>query len=82
MHAAVMTPCDQTQNMLHHNIVEPGSIARKSKILHDVTTALPNIRFEWSGILRLMIPTSKGACYEDVQFRVTDDTDCGTTNPT
>jgi hypothetical protein len=52
MHVAVMIPCDQAQNTIHHNIAELKDMARRSKILHarDVTTALPNTRFDRSGI--------------------------------
>ena len=59
MHAAVMIPCDLVQKMLHHNIVELEEMARRSKVLHIVTTALPNTRFDRSGILQLMVPTAK-----------------------
>jgi hypothetical protein len=35
-------------------------MARRSKILHDVTTALPNTRSDRSaGILQLMVPTEE-----------------------
>jgi hypothetical protein len=34
-------------------------MARKAKVLHDATTALPNAQFDWSGILLLVVPTTK-----------------------
>jgi hypothetical protein len=66
--------CDLAQNMLHDNIVEPGNTARRSKILHDVTTAPPNPRFDRCGIPLLMVPTARELVAK--MFNLVTDNNC------